>query len=111
MHGRPRLHGALSVRLAAGRPAGTAALVTSLRDFIRDVLELDPIPASLAIPKQGPLRSPGGRDKAGGGTSRSGGGKGAADSGGFGGGTGGGVGGGIATHHSAGPDDGDAESH
>ncbi|RZI55314.1 MAG: hypothetical protein EOP37_28465, partial [Rubrivivax sp.] len=52
------------VRLAAqaaqdmvtGKPVETAALVASLRDFIREVLELDPIPASVVIPKQGPLR-------------------------------------------------------
>ena len=50
--------------MAAGRPVETAALVMSLRDFIRDVLELDPIPASLQFPKQGPLRSLGSRDKA-----------------------------------------------
>ena len=56
-----------ATEMAAGRPVETAALVTSLRDFIRDVLELDPIPTSLAIPKQGPLRSLGSRDKAGGG--------------------------------------------
>jgi type II secretory pathway pseudopilin PulG len=55
------------VRLAAqaaqdmvtGKPVETAALVTSLRDFIREVLELDPIPASVVIPKQGPLRPAG----------------------------------------------------
>ncbi|OWQ47292.1 hypothetical protein CDL60_10355, partial [Roseateles noduli] len=47
------------VRLAAqaaqdmvtGKPVETAALVASLRDFIREVLELDPIPASVVIPK------------------------------------------------------------
>jgi len=33
-----------------------AALVVSLRSFIRDVLDLDPMPAELAIPRQGPLR-------------------------------------------------------
>ncbi|WP_431260690.1 hypothetical protein ACQ86G_11600 [Roseateles chitinivorans] len=55
------------VRLAAqaaqdmvtGKPVETAALVASLRDFIREVLELDPIPASVVIPKQGPLRPAG----------------------------------------------------
>ena len=101
-----------ATEMAAGRPVETAALVTSLRDFVRDVLELDPIPASLAIPKQGPLRSLGNRDKAGGGASGSGGGKGGADGGGgFGGGTGGGLGGAHAAHHSTGLDDDDAESH
>lgn len=44
--------------MVAGRPVETAALVVSLRDFIRDVLELDAVPGDLAIPRQGPLRSP-----------------------------------------------------
>ena len=109
-----RLAAHAATEMAAGRPVETAALVTSLRDFIRDVLELDPIPTSLAIPKQGPLRSLGSRDKAGGGASGSGGGKGGADGGGgggLGGGVGGGVAGGHAAHHSTGLDDDDAESH
>ena len=42
--------------LAAGRPIRTDALVVSLRDFIRSVLDLEPIPSSLAIPRQGPAR-------------------------------------------------------
>lgn len=42
--------------MVAGRPVETAELVVSLRTFIRDVLELDPLPASLAVPRQGPLR-------------------------------------------------------
>lgn len=85
------------VRLAAqaaqdmvtGKPVETAALVASLRDFIREVLELDPIPASVVIPKQGPLRPAGsGGGKGGGaggreGGSRGGGGGGAAGAGGL----------------------------
>ena len=108
-----RLAAHAATEMAAGRPVETAALVTSLRDFVRDVLELDPIPASLAIPKQGPLRSLGNRDKAGSGASGSGRGKGAADggAGGLGGGTGGSLGGAHAAHHSTGLDDDDAESH
>ena len=108
-----RLAAHAATEMAAGRPVETAALVTSLRDFVRDVLELDPIPASLAIPKQGPLRSLGNRDKAGGGASGSGRGKGAADggAGGLSGGTGGSLGGAQAAHHSTGLDDDDAESH
>ena len=108
-----RLAAHAATEMGAGRPVETAALVTSLRDFIRDVLELDPIPASVAIPKQGPLRSLGSRDKAAGGASGSGGGKGGADGGG-GGGMGGGASGGVgghATHHSSGLDEDDAESH
>jgi len=42
--------------LAAGRPIHTHALVVSLRDFIRSVLDLEPIPAGLDIPRQGPAR-------------------------------------------------------
>jgi len=42
--------------LVAGRPTHMAELVTSLRDFIRRVLDLEPVPAHLAIPKQGPTR-------------------------------------------------------
>src|ERR1700760_1680451 len=53
-----------ATEMAAGRPVETAALVGSLRGFIRDGLEREPIPASVAIPKQGPLRSLGARDKA-----------------------------------------------
>jgi hypothetical protein len=69
--------------MVAGRSVETAALVVSLRTFIRDVLDLDPLPASLAVPRQGPLRpSSGGgtrgargeRAQAGAGTGRGGGG-------------------------------------
>lgn len=42
--------------LAAGRRVRTAELVVSLRDFIRQVLDLDPVPADLEIPLQGPTR-------------------------------------------------------
>jgi type II secretory pathway pseudopilin PulG len=42
--------------LASGRPVHTADLVISLRDFIREVLDLDPVPARVSIPKQGPAR-------------------------------------------------------
>ena len=95
-----RLAAHAATEMAAGRPVETAALVTSLRDFIRDVLELDPIPPTLVLPKQGPLRSLGSRDKA---VGASGGGKagGDGDGGGMG---GGGFGGGGATsagHHAS----------
>lgn len=43
--------------MVAGRRIETAALVSSLRDFIREVLELDAVPADLVMPKQRPLRS------------------------------------------------------
>lgn len=42
--------------LVAGRPVHTHELVVSLRDFIRVALDLDPVPADLAIPMQGPAR-------------------------------------------------------
>jgi len=51
-----RLAANAATELAAGRPAHTAELVVSLRDFIRKVLDLDPVPAHLSIPKQGPAR-------------------------------------------------------
>ena len=46
--------------LVAGRPVHTDELVVSLRDFIRKVLDLEPVPTKLAIPKQGPTRPGGG---------------------------------------------------
>lgn len=45
--------------MVAGRSIETAQLVMSLRHFIRAALDLEPIPASVAIPNQGPLRPPG----------------------------------------------------
>ncbi|MFN6994213.1 MAG: hypothetical protein ACK4PH_08420, partial [Aquincola tertiaricarbonis] len=35
--------------MAAGRPVETAEIVVSLRNFIREVLDLDPVPRELAI--------------------------------------------------------------
>jgi len=96
-----RLAAAAATDLAAGRPVETAALVVSLRDFIRKVLDLQPVPAELLIPKQGPSRSmpaKGGKD----------GGKNAKQSGG--GGLGGGGGGGAGV--GSGPtQDEEAEHH
>ena len=97
-----RLAAHAAQEMASGRPVETAALVASLRDFIRNVLELDPIPAALAIPKQGPLRSLGGREKAGGDAGKGGAGGG---SGGMGGGGGGGAGVSSPHHASAVEDD------
>lgn len=51
-----RLAATAAAELAAGRPIHTAALVVSLRDFIRRVLDLEAVPPGLAIPPQGPLR-------------------------------------------------------
>ena len=74
--------------LAAGHEIRTDELVVSLRNYIRKALDLEPAPADLAIPPQGPTR-PG----AAGGGSRKGGG--AAGAGGSGAGGGGGMGGGM----------------
>ena len=52
--------------MVAGRPVRTAALVVSLRTFIRQALDLEPVPEGLAIPEQGPLRTEGGAKKGGG---------------------------------------------
>jgi hypothetical protein len=52
-----RLAAAAAAELAAGRPVETAALVVCLRDFIRQVLDLQPVPSQLLIPKQGPSRA------------------------------------------------------
>lgn len=49
--------------MVAGRPTHMAELVTSLRDFIRQVLDLEPVPANLSIPQQGPTRMPASRGK------------------------------------------------
>jgi hypothetical protein len=45
--------------LVAGRPVHTHELVVSLRAFIREALDLDPIPPDLEIPMQGPTRPSG----------------------------------------------------
>ena len=78
-----RLAAAAARDLAAGRPVETAALVASLRDFIRQALDLAPVPADVALPSQGPARpgTGGGKGREGG-TGRSGGGGGGAGGGG-----------------------------
>jgi uncharacterized membrane protein YgcG len=65
-----------ATELAEGRPVHTHELVIALRDFIRKALDLDPVPADVAIPLQGPTRpaSSGGRGGGGGGRGSSGGG-------------------------------------
>lgn len=45
--------------MVAGRPVQTAALVSSLRQFIRAALYLEAIPPDVTIPNQGPLRPSG----------------------------------------------------
>jgi hypothetical protein len=51
-----RLAARAATELAEGRPVHTAELVVSLRNFIRSVLDLDAIPDTVTIPKQGPAR-------------------------------------------------------
>jgi len=88
-----RLAAHAATELVAGRPVRTDELVVSLRDFIRAVLNLAPVPPSLGIPKQGPARTLGARGKGegggkeggGGGGGKGGGGGGAAMAGGLGG--------------------------
>jgi uncharacterized membrane protein YgcG len=79
--------------MAAGRPIQTAELVIALRDYIRLALDLEPVPAGVEIPLQGPTRpqGPAGRGGRGeGGRTQGGGGGGGA------GGGGGGMGAGLA---------------
>lgn len=78
-----------AANMVAGRPAHMAELVASLRNFIRRVLDLEPVPTGLAIPQQGPTRMPASRGK-GDGAKDGGKGGGAKGGGGMGGGMGGG---------------------
>lgn len=80
--------------MVEGREVHMDALVVSLRDFIRAALDLDPIPANLAIPRQGPSRPSSSGGKGEGGGRGGGGGGGGMMGGGMGGGAGGGMGGG-----------------
>lgn len=80
--------------LVAGRPVHTHELVVSLRDFIREALDLAPIPAGLAIPMQGPTRPSGSGARGKGGAKDGQGGGGKSGGSGMGGGMGGGGSGG-----------------
>lgn len=62
--------------MVAGKNIETAALVISLRNFIRQSLDLTPIPVSLAVPNQGPVRVNAGGNKRSGGSGGKGGGSG-----------------------------------
>ncbi len=61
-----RLAARAAGEMVAGRPAETAELVVSLRDFIREVLDLEAIPSALSVPRQGPTRPVGGSGARGG---------------------------------------------
>ena len=93
-----RLAAHAASEMVAGRRVETAALAASLRTFIRQALDLDPVPADVAIPSQGPLRVVAG----GGGKRAAEGGDGKAGGGGAAGGMGGGMGGGMAAGAGAG---------
>jgi uncharacterized membrane protein YgcG len=100
-----RLAGQAASDMAAGRPIHTAELVVSLRNFVREALDLGPMPQDVAIPLQGPTRtqgSGGARGKGGDGAGAGGGGKGG---GGGGDGGGGGMGMGMGLGHAAGEHD------
>jgi uncharacterized membrane protein YgcG len=104
-----RLAGQAASDMAAGRPIHTAELVVSLRDFIREALDLAPMPEGVPIPAQGPTRTQGsgggrsgGRGEGGGGGGKGGGGADAGGSGGMGMGLGMGLGATHADHDQAG---------
>ncbi len=88
-----RLAAQAAADMAAGRPIHTAELVASLRNFIRQALDLTPVPAEIEIPRQGPTRQQGGGRGRDGGKGGGGGGRGGGGGGGMGG--GGGTGGGM----------------
>lgn len=82
--------------MVAGRNVEVAALVISLRDFVRQALDLTPVPADAVIPNQGPLRvSAGGNAGKRGGAEARGGGRGGGGGGAGGGGAGMGIGMGV----------------
>ncbi|MDR5761267.1 hypothetical protein [Caballeronia sp. LZ035] len=89
-----RLAAHAATEMVQGRPIHTAELVISLRDFIRNALDLDAVPVTVRIPAQGPARPSAAKGKQGegqGGKGESGGGGGA--------GLGGGGGGMPGSHH------------
>ncbi|MFC0280931.1 hypothetical protein ACFOHK_12105 [Falsigemmobacter intermedius] len=51
-----RMAGQAARDMAAGRPIHTAELVVTLRGYIREALDLEPIPADVIVPAQGPTR-------------------------------------------------------
>jgi uncharacterized membrane protein YgcG len=88
-----RLASQAASEMVAGRNVEVASLVVSLRNFIRQALDLTPVPSDMVVPNQGPLRV----SAAGGGARRAGGAeaRGARGGGGAGGGGGGGMGVGL----------------
>ena len=105
-----RLASRAAQELAEGRPVHVHDLVVELRDFIRKALDLDPVPADVIIPVQGPTRpaSSGGKGGGRGGESRgAGGGRGGGGGGGMGVGMAGGLGvaGGAGLSRGSAPED------
>ena len=100
-----RLAARAAQELAEGRPVHTHELVIAMRDFIRKALDLDPVPADVVIPLQGPTRPASSGGRGGGGGRGSGGGRGGGGAGMAGGmGMAGGVGLAGAKSSSEGPD-------
>ena len=98
-----RLAARVATELTAGRTTHVHELVVSLRAFIREALVLDPVPADVVIPTQGPTRpgSSSSRGKGDGGGrdgGRQGGGKGGGGGMGMGAGMGMGMGAGLGVH-------------
>ena len=89
-----RLAAHAASEMVAGRKVELAALVVSLRTFVREALDLDPVPADVLLPAQGPLRPAALAGRSGGGAGRGAGGQGGQGQGGGQGGRGGGGGGG-----------------
>ncbi len=105
-----RLAARAAEELAQGRPVHTHELVVSLRDFVREALDLAPIPTDLRIPPQGPTR-PSGSGGASGKARNDGDAKGGRGGGGMGGGMGGlglGAGAALGAGHAAGSEGTDA---
>ncbi len=100
-----RLAGQAASDMAAGRPIHTAELVVSLRDFIREALDLGPMPKDVAIPLQGPTRTQGSGGARGKGEGGAGGGGKGGGGGGEGGGGGMGMGMGLGLGHASGDHD------
>ena len=99
-YGLMQMAPATARELVEGRRVHTQELVVSLRNFIREALDLDPVPTSLPIPPQGPARpatGAGSRNRGEGGGSGRGGGGGMGEGGMGGGGMGGGMGMGLGT--------------
>lgn len=89
-----RMAGLAARDMAAGRPIHTAELVVALRAYIRQALDLEPVPADVIVPAQGPTRpaASGRGPRSGGPEGRGGPGGGGAATGGAAGGAGGGMG-------------------